>query len=196
VSDELEQLLRHADDVGPASTPAGRARELAEAVRQRHRRRQARRARTGAAAAMVIACVVLGSLLMNPSLHARRSARTSSVTTQPVAINTIDTAPTVDPEQARAAYRRLVAEADRREAIAARVQHSRPRVSAQRSTPGELRLELQREEATLLLLHQGDVLARDPALRGPAAVAYRQAVELFPETSAAATAKQRLDTLN
>jgi hypothetical protein len=67
---------------------------------------------------------------------------------------------------------------------------------AGRPASGQLRLELQREEATLLLLHQGDVLARDPALRDSAAVAYRQAVELFPETSAAATARQRLDTLN
>jgi hypothetical protein len=135
-----------------------------------------------------------GWLMYQP--QARRSAQSPDTKALPVALSP---AATIDPEQARAAYRRLVAEADRRESIAARVQESRSRVrlaSAERSTSGELRLELQREEATLLLLHQGDVLARDPALRDSAAVAYRQAVELFPETSAAATARQRLDTLN
>jgi hypothetical protein len=135
-----------------------------------------------------------GWLMYQP--QARRSAQSPDTKALPVALSP---AATIDPEQARAAYRRLVAEADRRESIAARVQESRSRVrlaSVERSKAGELRLEMQREEATLLLLHQGDVLARDPALRDSAAVAYRQAVDLFPETSAAATARQRLDTLN
>ena len=57
-------------------------------------------------------------------------------------------------------------------------------------------MELRREEATLLLLNQGDTLSREPELRGPAKIAYRQAADLFPDTQAAAVAKERLDALN
>jgi hypothetical protein len=189
----LEQLLRDADGTMPPSPPPPRpTRDLAESVRRLHRDRRARRARAGAATAL-LACVALSGWLVYPPQQARRFAQPPGVSTNAVATNTT---PPVDREHARAAYLRLVAEADRRESIAARVQQWRARTSADRPTLGELRVELQREEATLLLLQQGDLLARDPALRNSAAVAYRQAVELFPGTSGADAAKARLETIN
>jgi hypothetical protein len=190
--ERLEQLLRNADGFGPDSFPARSARELAEAVRLRHRRQQARRARTGAAAAaMFVACVALsGWLIYQPPT--RQSAKSTVATTTPV---TIPPAPAINSEQARVAFRQLVAEADRHELIAAQLQDVSPPPRA-RSSSVARSIDLQREEATLLLLHQGDALSHDPALRDSAAVAYRQAADLFPETSGAAAAKQRLDTLN
>ena len=189
--ERLEQLLRNADEFTSNSSPARSARELAEAVRDRHRRRRARRGRTGVVAAMIVGCVALSGLLIHRR-ETRQTAQSADVKTTPVAIAPT---PAVDPEQARIAFRKLVAEADRRESIAAALHDVSPSPRA-RSSSVARSIDLQREEATLLLLHQGDALAHDPALRDSAAVAYRQAADLFPDTSGAAAAKQRLDTLN
>lgn len=186
-AERLEQLLRRADDFAPDSTPPRSARELAEAVRLRHRRRQTRRARTGAVAAMIVGCVALLGLL----IHQRGTRETALSTDTKITPRAVSPTPAIDLEQAKTEFRRLVAEADRREVTAAALKDVTPSPRARLRS-----IDLQREEATLLLLHQGDALAHDPALRKSAAVAYRQAVDLFPETSGAAAAKQRLDTLN
>jgi hypothetical protein len=196
--DTLEQLLREADAgaIGPSTArPAG---QLAEAVRQRRRSRRARRAAAGVAV-VLLACGSV-SMWMIHSPRQRPSVALSDGQPAPVAIapaHVATAASNVGPAQALAGFRRLVAEADRRESIAARLQDARPPVGTRSSRSSAARsIELQREEATLLLLHQGDTLARDPALRESAAVAYRQAVDLFPKTSGATAAKQRLETLN
>ncbi len=48
----------------------------------------------------------------------------------------------------------------------------------------------------MLLLYQGDRLAREPSLRASASLAYRQASELFPQTRGAAAARERLGAIN
>jgi hypothetical protein len=140
---------------------------------------------------MIVGCVALSGLLIHQR-ESRQATQSTDVKTTPVAITPT---PAIDRERARVEFRRLVAEADRREAIAAALHDVSPPRRA-RSSSVARSIDLQREEATLLLLHQGDALAHDPALRDAAAVAYRQAVDLFPGTSGAAAAKQRLDTLN
>jgi hypothetical protein len=57
-----------------------------------------------------------------------------------------------------------------------------------------LELRWQREQAALVLLHQGDRLAKELNLPRPAAVAYRQASETFPDTPSGEIARARLNT--
>jgi hypothetical protein len=191
--DPLQQLLRDADD-RISAPPARDARELASRVRTRHaRRRNFHRSAVGAGVAVAAAVVCLVSLPRSdprvPVVVTRIEPPLTQTPVQPAAIAHL-----------RARQRRLEGEADAREAalvglVEATGRRARPHGSRS-ARPVELRLELRREEATLLLLNQGDALAREPDLRGRAEVAYRQAAGLFPETRGAAVAKQRLDALN
>jgi hypothetical protein len=173
---------------------------MVTAVLQRRRDRAKRRLRVGGAAAVVVGLASLFAFLANDPAGRRVGPSVAVVPT--VFTTTTTTSPPIDPERARADAKQLVARADLYEAVVTRVQESsrsRTAAAASRSTryaTTELRLGLQREESTLLLLHQGDVLAREPDLRGQAAVSYRQATDMFPETHGAAVAKQRLDALN
>jgi hypothetical protein len=190
--DPLQQLLRDVDELATSvRAPARDPQALASSVRGRHRLRRVVRGAGGGILATAVTIVCLTSWLTTKPRGSTVAERIESpMTTQPA-----------DVEHVRALQRQLVAEADVREAAAIRLfeaaeRRGRSRTARRTPPPTDLRVDLQREEATLLLLHQGNELARDPALRESAAVAYRQAIDLFPETSGASAAKARLDTLN
>jgi hypothetical protein len=173
--DPLKQLLQDAD----ARLAHQRASVAPGALATRVQRvfdRRLRRRRLALASAGVVAVVSLGVLFIE------RQQRPNDIAT---------TARPVDSTVTLASLHAARAEADLHEAVVSRVLGSRTE-TAKRKLP----VSMQSEEAALLLIYQGDRLAKDPQLREPAAMAYRQASEAFPGTHAAATARQRLEAIN
>lgn len=196
--DPLEQLLRQADEqAGEVSTLSGH--EIAG--RAWGRRQRGRRVRAGSAVA-VVALLCSTVWLVLPRWDSRQVARPERPQREkqvaPLALNQDPPAPPAARGDEARARRERLADADVWEAVGARLAASARARERSRGmhTDGRLRLQLEQEQAALVLLYQGDRLAKDPELREPATIAYRQASEMFPHTHGAAAARQRLEAIN
>lgn len=169
--DPIGQLLSRAEADMDVESRVD-ARELAERVRRRHRRRM-----VVARAAVVL--IVVGSVGLIASVQVRSRA--------PVVASV---------ESIRRELADLDAEAARHEraALVLASVKLKPTATARAADP-QLWLDRQRREAAQAIVRTADRLYsvnRDPV---QAAAEYRRAIRLFPDTSASATASQRLERL-
>jgi len=190
-TDPLEDILRLADAAAgsPSPLPADlprRVRHLAE------RRRQVRIG--GTAAAVCVATFLLLYSIPAPRPDGRGGV--VRVTPQP------EVQPgeaLADGERVRAEIARLRAEGDLRMEIIRRtlaIQQRELRLAQlerEAAQPDPLRLaQAQVEEAASILVHHADRLHRTFDLQASAIDSYRRAIDLFPQTRSAQTARARL----
>jgi hypothetical protein len=180
-TDRWHDLLRQADDdAGPPPTlPANLA---ACAVRRLAARRRRIIVLTSAAAALLVVALL-------PLVHLAGRGPTPPDTAHP--------APTIAPRGADLSA--LTAEADSRRAVARQVtelcrQDDRiAALQAEIAQPDPVeRARAEVDQTALVLVRQGDRLQRDLGLAAPAADSYRQAIRLFPASSWAAEAREKL----
>jgi hypothetical protein len=189
-AEDLDNLLRRADDA--AAVP-----QMSHDVAGRVRRRQARRRRVRAAVAssVVVLCLAAGVWQLGRPTHEAVATKSTG--------GTVVSVPPVDPAALRSELASLRRQSDRYEAVAARLLVSERRRGAAATerrrlaaAPAVIDLAWQREQAALVLVRQGDRLAGELNLPEPAAVAYRQASETFPDTHWAGIARERLTQSN
>jgi len=183
--DELSQLLKQADR--PAELDHAALRDLPARVLRRRGRRRVVRA-SALLLVLLIASVSIVTLLEQPPQG--RTGQVAKVTTRPVE-RTVDVLATIDSQidlHARTA------------AMLTSIEQSRARSARanQREAAREdvlLINDRARDQAAMLLLQRADRLSNDPSDSGAAAEQYRRAIELFPDTAAAAVAQRRLDQI-
>jgi hypothetical protein len=175
--DNLDLLLRRADQA--AGAPLAIA-GLAGRVRERHTRRAVRRRRlTGV---VTTACLAAGFGVLLSPFSKRSPQHLSSPPSSAVNVVAI-----------RAEVTQIGRDADLRLASIDRATQNvkSRRGSASAKDPLE-EIRWQREQAALVLVHQGDRLSRDLKLASTAAVSYRQARDAFAGTRGASVAESRL----
>jgi hypothetical protein len=183
--DELLQLLKRADE--PAKLAPHALRDLpARVLRRRSRRRVAR------ASAMLMVLLVgsisIVTLLERP--EQQRAGLIANVTTLPSepranVLATIDSQ--IDLHARTAAMLTSIEQSRARSARASQRDAGREDVL--------LVNDRARDQAAMLLLQRADRLSNDASDSGAAAKQYRRAIELFPDTPAAAVAQRRLDQI-
>ncbi|MBN2022717.1 MAG: hypothetical protein JW809_07965 [Pirellulales bacterium] len=187
--DRLVQLLREA---GRAAVPPAASADLAGRVRRRHARRtRPRRVAGGAAAALVL--IAAGGALV----AAWRSGNGQSPEVATQAEPATSDADAAEIARLRTEIERLEAEAQRLAEVIRqnerREQLNRRLAALRREAGGldgrELAL-VEFEKTAFLLIHRADSRAPDDR-----AAAYRQAAELFPETTWGQTARERLNKI-
>jgi hypothetical protein len=176
MSDRLGQLLRNADvALPPATSPSDVALRV---HRRRNRKRRATQLAAGASA-LVIAIATSARLWhpMRPSMR-------------PFPLPPIAASETPAPS-VKVTLASLSLEAELHERTAARLMTragANPRLALSNTIPD---VQLQRDRAALLLVYEAD--QREKQNRSAdAIVAYRRAIELFPQTRWAQVARQRL----
>jgi hypothetical protein len=184
--DELLQLLKRADE--PAKLAPHALRDLpARVLRRRSRRRVAR------ASAMLMVLLVgsisIVTLLERPEQQ-QRAGLIANVTTLPSepranVLATIDSQ--IDLHSRTAAMLTSIEQSRARSARASQRDAGREDVL--------LVNDRARDQAAMLLLQRADRLSNDASDSGAAAKQYRRAIELFPDTPAAAVAQRRLDQI-
>jgi hypothetical protein len=187
--DPLQHLLSRADAIAGAPTP--RATDLAHSVRAELHRRQAptRLAIVGAVTTTLLALVIAFSIRPAPPNVA------NNIPTPTPGSTARHDDPT--PAQLRERLAALRSEADAREAavdaVLAREAERRAIARAPQTDP-LARIAAQRDLGALALVRQADRRFRETGHPNPAAAAtaYARVVELFPNTHAAAVARQRL----
>jgi hypothetical protein len=174
--DNLDLLLRRAD--GAAGVPPAVA-NLAGRVREHYTRRLAQRRRM--AGVVATSCLVAAFGVVWSSLSKRPGQLAQPPQPQPdfVAMRTEVVQLRRDADLRLASIDRAVRNA------------KSPRVAVSARDP-LTEIAWQREQAALVLVHQGDRLSRDLKLASTAAVAYRQARDAFPGTRWASVAESRL----
>jgi hypothetical protein len=177
--DELFILLRRADQ---ATDPARACMDLAARVRRRAQLRRTRRRRLSVAATVP----VLLTLTIWPFVARRHGQQEQTVD---LAVVRADLARLRDQSAVAEATATLMMDDER-----SRTAQSARRAREARLVDPMLELTWQREQAALVLLHQGDRLAKELNLPRPAEVAYRQASETFPDTPSGEIARSRLNT--
>ena len=189
-NDPIRRLLREADAAaGPPPKPPG---DLAHRVRQRAARRQRMRFGLSAAAAVVLAAGITALWTQAPSPSWPGQAP-QIVTQEPQRL---------DVEATRREIERLRREADTRLAVAQRThdllrQYERARAARQQAPVANPIVDARREveKAACILVYQANRMCREMDLCDSAVVKYQRVVELFPETAAAAMARERLDEI-
>ena len=190
-TDRLHELLRRADAAAglPPPLPDG----LAERARGIERLRRRRTRLLTSAAAMLILAFGTPLLLRDVGLHENAGDGRQVV-------RQTDSKP--DGVRLRREIARLRTEAESRLFVARRmaeIQRDHERLTAleaacERSDPVEqARREMDR--AACVLVHQADRLDRDLHLRRSAIKSYREAIRLFPDTTWAVVARERLARL-
>ncbi len=180
-TDRWHDLLQQADDDdGPPPTlPADLA---ARAVRRLAARRRRIIVLTSAAAALLVVAVLPLVRLAGRGLTPPGSARPT---------------PQIAPRGADLSE--LTAEADSRRNVArhmtvlCRQTERMAALQAEIAQPDPVeRARVEMDQTALVLVRQGDHLQRDLGLGAPAADSYRQAIRLFPDSSWAAEAREKL----
>lgn len=180
MSDELEQLLRHAD--ATSASPVEHIGDMGQRVRSLARRRRSARL-AGSAAAMFIAALA--------ALYAVRP--------HPAAPIVRDDAPAPSLDAIEDALAALDTEADARMAIVEHlVMAERRRDSARRIPAPDPMISVRREQdrAAYLLIYEAERLAQLSGEQARAAEEYRRVVALFPDTRWASVARERLAKTN
>jgi len=187
--DPLQHLLARADAL--AGVPTTPATDLAHRVRAELRRRQVRSriGGIGVGTAALLALAIAFSLRPAPTNLA------NNVPTPTPAPTVRDDGPT--PAQLRERLTALRSEADARQAaVDAALAHEAERRAVARApqTDPLAQIAAQRDLGALALVRQADRRYRETSHPNPtaAATAYARVVELFPNTHAAAVARQRL----
>lgn len=192
--ERLGELLRRADAAAPA--PTMESANLADRVRWRaRRRRQTRIGGVAVAAAIFLAAGMLVWRSVHPaaSITENRSPAQAAASDAPIPPNALDAA------ALRAEIARLKLEAEVRAAVAQRMMDLQTRAKkpggaadARATLDPSTALRLEVDQAALALVYQADAKTRSPDLRSAAAESYRFVLTQFPQTPAAALAKQRL----
>lgn len=190
-TDRLHELLRQADAAAgpPPSLPDG----LAERARRIERLRRRRTVLFSSAVAMLILAFGASLLLRDVGLHENAGGGRQVV-------RQTDLKP--DGVRVRKEMARLRAEAESRLSVARRmaeIQRHYERLAAleaagQRPDPVE-QAQREMDRAACVLVHQADRLDRDLHLRRSAIESYRETIRLFPDTTWAAVARERLARL-
>ena len=186
--DPIKDLLRQADRAA-GSPPAGRS-DLAPWVVREGRRRH--RIRTGVGAGVAAVAVTMGVfVLVNMQVGNGPATNAPSGT---VAANGPG-----EVGQLKSEIARIRDEADRASALAKRLCELRDRqarlAKLERKLPDRDPLDVARAEvnrAAFMVVCQADRMHRDLQSPRPAVEAYREAIELFPDTPSAQVARQRL----
>ena len=184
--DPLAKLLRDVDAAQPLRAGAD---DLVAQVRRRARR--GRVARRVAAAGLLMA---FGGVSFWYASLPSAPSKVIVLTTPP----TTATAPApVDVAELQRELARLNAEAELHERTAllilARVQAAvAPMVAAPDARQA---LTTQVERSALTLVNRGDSLLHDPGAKAEAAESFKRVLELFPQSQAAALARQRLNQI-
>ena len=200
-SDPLAELLRRAD---AASPPPPFGDDLAGRVRVRFRRRRQVRRVAGASAFGFVFLIAMFAIVR----FASRPVPAPQLTAVTPLPTTLRTSPVVvevqDPKVLVAEMRRARAEADARLAFTKRVlaaerhRFNMARLNEANHVPEPLRIQriaMLRDEAALTLIGQAEGLKTRAQSPLDALATYRRAMELFPDTPAAAVARQRLSEL-
>jgi len=180
-NDRLMELLARADE---GSRPIGPSGDMAQRVREKARRRVRRRAAAGVLASSV-ACAVLVVTLMRPHPPVQIAGPTAAQVAQIKAeIAAMDSLALL--------HQRTAEELQRIEVSAA----THPDHAYLDSRPdGLLRADEVRDRAALLLVHEAERAAAQPADAAAARESYLRAARLFPETPAGRVAAGRLGPL-
>jgi hypothetical protein len=187
--DPLQQLLSRADAV--AGSPARASADLAHRVRAELRRRQVRTRIAGAGVASAALLAIAVALAVHP---APPTLTTHLPTSIPTATVRHDEPNLVQLRERLAALR---SESDAREAtvdaVLARESEQRAIARAPQTDP-LAHIAAERDLGAFALVRQADRRYRESENPNPAAAAtaYARVVELFPNTHAAAVARQRL----
>ncbi|MBN2448439.1 MAG: hypothetical protein JXO22_17060 [Phycisphaerae bacterium] len=190
-ADQLQELLTRADASAgpPPRQPDDLARRARGVVRARRYRRQ-----------VLVSAAAVVTLMVGLSLVVRLGSPATS--SPPPSNMTVASTDVVDTEALRAEILRLRAEVTSYQAVARRTavlleenqRLSRVRSAAAQVDPlFESRLEL--NQAAFVLVQQGDQLRRELNQRAPAIERYRETIRLFPNTTWAEVAAERLADL-
>jgi hypothetical protein len=188
--ESLEQLLRAADaEMASGDLKFG----LAGRVRQRAKRRSARRL----AGAAIVAALVCGSAAM--WVASGRQHIASHIRVSPTTAPNRAPAPPIDAARLRREYAEYEAEARQHQQASRRwrlieqrsAEHVRIARLLVEPDPMDELLE-QRNRTAQTLVDYGDSISREPWGRAAADAAYRQVTKLFPDTAPGAVARERL----
>jgi hypothetical protein len=190
--DPLGKLLRDVDAAQPLrGSSRSSSDDLVAQVRRRARRQvQARRA--AAAAALLVA--IGGAVVWHASLPSSPS-KVIVLATSPT--TAIAPAP-VDTAQLQRELARLNAEAELHQQTAIRIL-ARERAAAAApvvaAPDANQALTAQVERSALTMVNRGNSLLHVPGAKAEAAESFKRVLELFPQSQAAAMARQRLDQI-
>ncbi len=193
--DPVETLLRQADRA--AGPPPGSPVDLADRVRRLARRRHRTQTAVRVAAAAALA-VGIGWAVSSATLRHGPGDRTVALPPPPVASPSPE-----EVDQLRSQFAQLRQEASElaaqiRGMIAIQEQWERlarmEQAVAGLESGEEIRAQMER--AAFTIVYQADRMDRELGLRESALRAYREAIRLFPETSSAKVARDRLAEIN
>ena len=181
---QLNNLLHRADEAAALPTVMP---ELATRVRVAAlHRRNTRRAMAGVA--LVAAIVVAVAWVERPMHHHQQQF--------------VQTDPQVDVQQIRVELAQFQEQANQHMLVAEQLlqdekqAHQRKRIERLASVPdAQVVVESQRDQAAQILIDRADWLLHRNRDVKEATTAYQRIIELFPTTSAAQTARERLDNL-
>jgi hypothetical protein len=187
--DPLQHLLTRADAL--AGTPKATANDLAHRVRVELHRRQVRTSIAGAGVATAALLAIVLALSFRPTPP--KVANNIPTTTASPTVR--HDGPTPPPQNEHLVA--LRSEADQREAVvnAVLAREAQQRALARTPQPDPLaQIAAERDLGALALVRQADRRYRETDHPDPAAAAtaYARVVELFPNTHAAAVARERL----
>jgi hypothetical protein len=186
--DPLGKLLRDVDAAEPLRLGAD---DLVARVRRRARRGRA--ARSLVAAALLV--VIGGAWFWHASSPAAPS-KVRMLARSPTTTNTMMTAP-VDVAELQRELARLNAEAELHERTALLILAKEQAAVAPVVTAPDASqtLTAQLERSALTLVNRGDSLLHDPGAKTEAAESFKRVLELFPQSQAAALARDRLNQI-
>lgn len=200
-SDTLARLLRVADQTAP---PPLLGPGVADAVRLRVRRRVRHRRLAATSLVTLVVIASAAAIVWSPWTHPRpRELVTTLPATRPETAPVVPTPPN-DRVRLAAEFLRAKQEAELRREIAKRLtarEQSRRKAGASNGagpafSPTQLdRIALLRGDAAQTLIGHADRLKSRASSPRDALATYRRAVELFPDTPAAAVARQRIEAL-